>query len=51
MLEVADGETITITEKGTYILTGTASECTVLVNAADAKSPACTGRRHNHQYI
>lgn len=37
MLEVADGETITITEEGTYILTGTASECTVLVNAADAK--------------
>ena len=36
-IQVIDGETISITEEGTYILTGTASECTVLVNAPDAK--------------
>ena len=36
-IEVADGQTLSITEEGTYILQGTASDCTVLVNAPEAK--------------
>lgn len=36
-LTVTDGQTITITEEGTYVLTGTAANCTVLVNAPEAK--------------
>ena len=36
-IEVADGQTLSITEEGTYILKGTASDCTVLVNAPEAK--------------
>ena len=36
-IEVTDGQTLSITEKGTYILQGTASDCTVLVNAPEAK--------------
>jgi hypothetical protein len=33
---VTDGKDITITEAGVYILSGTASDCTIIVNAADA---------------
>ena len=36
-IEVTDGQTLSITEEGTYILQGTASDCTVLVNAPEAK--------------
>ena len=36
-IEVADGQTLSITEEGTYILQGTASDCTILVNAPEAK--------------
>lgn len=36
-IEVEDGQTLSITEEGTYILKGTASDCTVLVNAPKAK--------------
>ena len=36
-IEMADGQTLSITEEGTYILKGTASDCTVLVNAPEAK--------------
>ena len=36
-IEVADGQTLSITEEGTYILKGTGSDCTVLVNAPEAK--------------
>jgi len=32
---VEDGTDITITEAGVYILSGTASDCTIIVNAAD----------------
>lgn len=36
-IEVTDGQILSITEEGTYILQGTASDCTVLVNAPEAK--------------
>ena len=36
-IEVTDGQTLSITEEGTYILQGSASDCTVLVNAPEAK--------------
>ena len=36
-IEVTDGQTLSITEEGTYILQGTASDCTVLVNAPEAR--------------
>ena len=37
-LEVKDGETVSITEEGTYAVSGTASECTIKVDAGkDAK--------------
>ncbi|MDY4204129.1 carbohydrate-binding domain-containing protein [Porcincola intestinalis] len=36
-IEVTDGQTLSITEEGTYILQGTASDCTVFVNAPEAK--------------
>ena len=36
-IEVTDGQTLSITKEGTYILQGTASDCTVLVNAPEAK--------------
>lgn len=36
-IEVTDGQTLSITEEGTYILQGTASDCTVLFNAPEAK--------------
>lgn len=36
-IEVAGGQTLSITEEGTYILKGTGSDCTVLVNAPEAK--------------
>ena len=57
-IEVADGQTLSITEEGTYILQGTASDCTVLVNAPEAKvqlildnkgaahSGQCNGNQH-----
>ena len=34
-LSASDGETIRITEAGSYVLTGTASDCTVYVEAGD----------------
>ncbi len=37
-LEVKDGETVSVTEEGIYVVTGTASECTIKVDAGkDAK--------------
>lgn len=36
-LTVSDGENLTITEEGVYVISGSASECTVVVDAPDAK--------------
>lgn len=36
-LEVSDGENITITAEGVYVVSGTASEATIVVDAEDAK--------------
>jgi hypothetical protein len=36
-LKVSDGQNISITEEGVYILTGTAKECTVTVDTPEAK--------------
>ena len=36
-LEVSDGENLTITAEGVYVVSGTASEATIVVDAEDAK--------------
>ena len=36
-LEVSEGENITITEEGVYLISGSASEATIVVDAEDAK--------------
>lgn len=36
-LTVSDGENLTITEEGVYVISGSASEATILVDAEDAK--------------
>ena len=36
-LQVSDGENLSITEEGVYVLTGAAAEATVVVDAGDAK--------------
>ena len=36
-ITVSDGQDVSITEEGTYVITGTASDCTITVDAEDAK--------------